>query len=108
MRPIGRPYRWRLQPPQLHHPTKTRTTLGVEMIASIRTSALTIVLSVAATILTWVYLAGGKAAQTQTRLDEYGRRIIRLEEIQQDLNEIKATLRQMQAEQRILHKRDLR
>lgn len=78
------------------------------MAASIRTGALTIVLSVAATILTWVYLAGGAAAQTQTRLDEHERRIVRLEQIQQDLSEIKATLRQMQAEQRILHGRELR
>lgn len=77
------------------------------MAANIRSGVLTVVLSVLATILTWAYLAGGQQAQTQTRLDDHERRLAKVEQIQQDLSEIKATLKAMQAEQRILHGRDL-
>jgi hypothetical protein len=58
------------------------------------------------TILAWIWLFGGQTARTQTILENHEKRITQMERVQNDLSEIKATLKQMQAEQRILHGKD--
>ena len=72
-------------------------------MAAIKSGFLTVLLSVAATFLTWAWLAGGALARTETRLEDHERRLVKVEQIQSDLAEIKAMIQSMQAEQRILH-----
>lgn len=72
-------------------------------MAALKSGFLTVILSVAGTLITWAFLAGSTQARIETRLADNDRRIMNLEGIRSDLTDIKATLAAMQAEQRILH-----
>lgn len=72
-------------------------------MAAMKSSVVSVVLGILATVVTWTWLASGQLARTETRLEDHERRLVKVEQIQQDLDEIKATLKSMQAEQRILH-----